>query len=110
MLWTEKYRPSKLTDIRGQVSFTTDAYHWVQENNMPNLLLYGQCGTGKTAASVVLAKAILQDNFKNNYVEIKVKVMPVMRWIYHSLYKAALSVSKLPTRKETVGRKTTCCD
>lgn len=70
MLWTEKYRPNKLTDIRGQVNFTTDAYHWVQENNMPNLLLYGQCGTGKTAASIVLAKAILQDNFKNNYVEI----------------------------------------
>jgi len=70
MLWTEKYRPSKLTEIRGQTNFTTDAYNWIEENNMPNVLIYGQYGTGKTAASIVLAKAILKDDFKNNYVEI----------------------------------------
>ena len=70
MLWTEKYRPSKLTEIRGQTNFTTDAYNWIEENNMPNLLIYGQYGTGKTAASIVLAKSILKDDFKNNYIEI----------------------------------------
>ena len=32
MLWTEKYRPSKLTEIRGQTNFTTDAYNWIEEN------------------------------------------------------------------------------
>ena len=37
---------------------------------MPNLLIYGQYGTGKTASSIVLAKSILKDDFKNNYIEI----------------------------------------
>ena len=70
MLWTEKYRPEKLTDLKGQNAFVLDAYSWVDENNMPNLILYGNCGTGKTAASIVLAKGILKDNFNGNYIEV----------------------------------------
>ena len=70
MLWTEKYRPEKLTDLKGQNAFVLDAYSWVDENNMPNLILYGNCGTGKTAASIVLAKSILKDNFNGNYIEV----------------------------------------
>ena len=39
MLWTEKYRPSKLEHIIGQEHFVLDAKTWVEENNMPNVLL-----------------------------------------------------------------------
>ena len=59
MLWTEKYRPQKLNQIVGQEHFTMDAVNWVEENNMPNILLYGNAGLGKTAAAIALAKAML---------------------------------------------------
>jgi replication factor C small subunit len=70
MLWTEKYRPSKLGDVVGQEHFIMDAKSWIEENNMPNVLLYGNPGNGKTTAGIVLAKELLGDNFKDNYVEV----------------------------------------
>lgn len=70
MLWTEKYRPEKLSDIMGQEHFVMDAKSWIEEKNMPNLLLYGNPGNGKTGAGLVIAKEILKDEFKNNFIEI----------------------------------------
>ena len=69
-LWTEKYRPTKLSDIIGQTNFVLDAEHWVVNKEMPNVLLYGVAGVGKTAAAVSLANGILGDNIKNNFFEI----------------------------------------
>ncbi len=47
MLWTEKYRPTKLRDIIGQEHFVMDAETWLDEGEMPNLLFYGNAGLGK---------------------------------------------------------------
>ena len=50
MLWTEKYRPKRIADVVGQYNFTIDAEGWIQnKEQMPNLLLYGVAGVGKTA-------------------------------------------------------------
>jgi len=70
MLWTEKYRPNKLSELYGQEQFVMDATSWKEEGNMPNVLLYGNSGNGKTAASIVLGKEILKEGFKDNFVEI----------------------------------------
>ena len=70
MLWTEKYRPNKLSDIIGQEHFVMDAKGWIEENNIPNLLLYGNPGNGKTSAGLVIGKEILKDTFADNYIEV----------------------------------------
>ena len=70
MLWTEKYRPNKLNDLIGQEHFTLDAKTWIEERNMPNVLIHGNPGNGKTSASLVLAKEILGDSFIDNYIEV----------------------------------------
>jgi replication factor C small subunit len=70
MLWTEKYRPSRLNEIIGQEHFTLDAKGWIEEGNMPNILLYGNPGNGKTGAGLVIAREILGDNFKDNFIEV----------------------------------------
>ena len=70
MLWTEKYRPSKLSDIAGQEHFVLDAEQWVLEKNMPNVLAYGVAGTGKTGAGIALAKDMLGEAFKDNFFEV----------------------------------------
>ena len=36
MLWTEKYRPSKLGDVVGQEHFVMDATNWAVNKEMPN--------------------------------------------------------------------------
>ena len=68
MLWTEKYRPKELQDIMGQNNFIEDAKHW--KEGMPNLLLYGPAGVGKTAAAGVLANMILGETKGFNFHEI----------------------------------------
>jgi replication factor C small subunit len=70
MLWTEKYRPNKIGEIVGQEHFVMDAQSWVEDNNMPNVLLFGNPGNGKTGAAIALAKDLLKDRFKDNYVEV----------------------------------------
>lgn len=70
MLWTEKYRPNKLNEIIGQHHFTMDAKAWIEERNMPNLLLYGNPGNGKTGAGLVIGKEILGESFKDNFIEV----------------------------------------
>jgi len=70
MLWTEKYRPNKLNDIVGQPSFTTDAITWVKKGNMPNVMLGGVAGVGKTASAIALANDMLADDKENNFFEI----------------------------------------
>ena len=70
MLWTEKYRPKKLNEVIGQEHFTSDARGWIEERNMPNILLYGNPGNGKTGAGLVIGREILGETFKDNYVEV----------------------------------------
>ena len=70
MLWTEKYRPTKLNEIVGQSNFVLDAETWVEKKEMPNVLLYGIAGTGKTTAGLVLANSLLEDDTEGNFFEI----------------------------------------
>ena len=70
MLWTEKYRPTKLMHVVGQSNFVLDAEHWVTNQEMPNVLLYGVAGVGKTAAALSLANDMLGDDVKANFFEI----------------------------------------
>tara|TARA_R110002020_G_scaffold32427_3_gene99773 strand:+ start:18886 stop:19797 length:912 start_codon:yes stop_codon:yes gene_type:complete len=70
MLWTEKYRPKKLNELVGQLDFTLDAEHWVMNKEMPNVLLYGIAGVGKTAGALSLANDMLNGNVSANFFEI----------------------------------------
>lgn len=70
MLWTEKYRPITLKNFYGQEGFKEDCLNWVQNNNMPNLLLYGMQGVGKTTAAFILVNSILKENTYNNVLEL----------------------------------------
>lgn len=70
MLWTEKYRPNTLAEIVGQESFKLDAENWIGLKDMPNLLLYGTAGVGKTAAAIALSKDMLGEMFDVNFIEL----------------------------------------
>tara|TARA_R100001463_G_scaffold43714_1_gene91150 strand:- start:1618 stop:2571 length:954 start_codon:yes stop_codon:yes gene_type:complete len=70
MLWTEKYRPKNIKEIYGQNNFVLDAEHWIQNKEMPNLLLYGVAGVGKTTAAIALANDLLGEFIKANFFEI----------------------------------------
>ena len=70
MLWTEKYRPNKISDIVGQKNFIVRANRWITKKEMPNLLLSGVVGTGKTSGAIALARDMLGENFTGNFLEL----------------------------------------
>lgn len=70
MLWTEKYRPTKISQVMGQNHFTLDAQSWIEERDMPNVLIYGNSGNGKTTAGIILGREILDEHFTDNFFEI----------------------------------------
>ena len=70
MLWTEKYRPKNIHELIWQEIFKLDAENWIEIKDMPNTLLYGQAGVGKTAAAGILANEMLKSEMDSNYFEI----------------------------------------
>ena len=59
--WSEKYRPTKLSDIAASDSIITILTNCVNRNELPNLLLYGRAGVGKGSIINVLIKNLPTD-------------------------------------------------
>jgi len=62
-LWTEKWRPKDLNDYVFQnVDQQSQFQDWIREGSIPNLLLTGPAGTGKTTAARMLVSELkIQD-------------------------------------------------
>ncbi|CAJ1044030.1 replication factor C, subunit 4, putative [Leishmania guyanensis] len=57
--WVEKYRPQTVTDIVGNTEAISRLQVIAKEGNLPNLLLCGPPGTGKTTSMLCLARDLL---------------------------------------------------
>ncbi|MFA5347391.1 MAG: AAA family ATPase [Methanoregula sp.] len=66
MLWIEKYRPQKLSDIIGQDAVIHRLTSFAASGVVPHLILSGPHGTGKSAAIECLAKALYKENWELN--------------------------------------------
>ena len=69
-LWTEKYRPSDFSDIKGQKDIVKRVKAFVEQKNLPHLLFAGPAGVGKTSLSLVIAKKMFTDLWKQNFLEL----------------------------------------
>lgn len=63
--WLEKYRPKEIKDIVGNDDTVGRLQVLAEQGNMPNLILSGPPGTGKTTSVLALAHALLGDAFKD---------------------------------------------
>lgn len=69
-IWTEKYRPGKFSDIKGQKEVVERVEAMVKAKNLPHLLFSGPPGTGKTTLSLVIAKQLFKDSWHSNLLEL----------------------------------------
>jgi len=69
-VWTEKYRPKKLDDIKGQDEIVKHLKAFVEQKNMPHLLFSGPPGVGKTTAALALARELYGENWRQNFLEL----------------------------------------
>ena len=68
--WVEKYRPSTLDEVVGQDHIVQRLKRYVNEHSMPNLMFTGPAGVGKTTTSIALAKSILGEYWRQNFLEL----------------------------------------
>lgn len=57
-LWTEKYRPTNLDTYIGNEHITSKVKIYIENNDIPHLLLHGIQGTGKTTLAKIITNHI----------------------------------------------------
>lgn len=60
-LWVEKYRPQTLSEYVGNETLKETIQQYLDNNDIPHLLLYGKAGTGKTTLAKLIVNTIKCD-------------------------------------------------
>jgi replication factor C small subunit len=61
-LWVEKYRPQTLSEYVGNETVKETIQQYLDNNDIPHLLLHGKAGTGKTTLAKLIVNTIKCDS------------------------------------------------
>ncbi|MAG78884.1 replication factor C small subunit [Candidatus Pacearchaeota archaeon] len=69
-IWTEKFRPSKFSEVVGQSDIIKRVEALTNSLNIPHFLFAGPAGTGKSTLALIIVKELFKENWKENYLEL----------------------------------------
>jgi replication factor C small subunit len=69
-IWTEKFRPSKFSEVVGQENIVKRIEALTNSLNIPHLLFAGPAGTGKSTLALIVVKELFKENWKENFLEL----------------------------------------
>ena len=96
-LWVEKYRPKTIADIILPADLKSTFQQFVNQGNIPNLILAGSQGVGKTTA----AKAMLEE-LGCDYIVINGSLNGNIDTLRNEIMNFASSVSLMGGRKYVI--------
>ena len=70
--WVEKYRPKNSEEILLDIFIKNKIIKILENKAIPNLIITGEPGTGKTSTILFLAKQLYLDKYDEN-VNLKIK-------------------------------------
>jgi DNA polymerase III delta prime subunit len=97
MLWSQKYRPQRISETILPEKTKTTFQKFVDDKNIPNLLLSGSPGTGKTTAAVAMLKELDCD-----YILINGSLNGGIDTLRHEIANFASSISFTGGRKYVI--------
>jgi replication factor C small subunit len=68
--WIEKYRPTKLAEVSGQVDVVRILKSFIDQRRMSHLIFAGPAGVGKTTCALILAREVLGEDWRSNFLEL----------------------------------------
>jgi len=68
-IWSEKYRPLKLSEVINQKHVVERVKAFIKDKNIPNMLFTGPAGTGKTTVSLAIAHELYGKEWRFNVLE-----------------------------------------
>ncbi len=69
-IWLEKYRPKSLDEVVGNVSIVTRLRQLREQQCIPNMILTGPPGCGKTTSILALCREILGTKYQEATLEL----------------------------------------
>ncbi len=69
-VWLEKYRPCVLDDVCGNIEAVNHLKQFASKGNIPNMILTGPPGIGKTSSVLCLARHLLKESYKQAVTEL----------------------------------------
>jgi replication factor C small subunit len=101
-MWTEKYRPKRLDEILGHDEVVRQLKGFVIGKTVPNLLLWGPKGTGKTSLVYALANELYGDDENLMRIECRDFIEQRKKWLkadkrfqfFYDEQKSAINIFK----------------
>lgn len=69
-IWLEKYRPKTLDQVKGNKEILSQFKCIIEDGSIPNMILTGPPGCGKTSSVLCIAREILKENFSKAVIEL----------------------------------------
>jgi replication factor C small subunit len=69
-IWIEKYRPERLSDVRGHDDIVARLQSYIDQDDLPHLLFSGPAGVGKTTAATAIAREVYGEDWRGNFLEL----------------------------------------
>ncbi len=69
-LWIEKYRPQTLDEFHGQELIKKRVKAMLDQKSIPHLLFAGPSGVGKTSLSLIIAKSLFGESWRENFLDL----------------------------------------
>ncbi len=69
-IWLEKYRPKTLNEVYGNIEQVNTLRSCVAQGSVPNLILAGPPGVGKTSSVLCIVRELLESQFKEATLEL----------------------------------------
>ena len=66
----EKYRPTRLEDLKNQDDIKNILKDMVKNRNIPHMIFYGGAGTGKTSTAIAICKQLYKSTYNDNVLEL----------------------------------------
>lgn len=100
--WVEKYRPRSLDDVVGNEDTLIRLRAVAADGNVPNLILCGPPGTGKTTSVHALARQLLGSSYSTGVLELNASDSRGIDVVRNKIKSFAMNKVSLPPGRHKI--------